>query len=79
MALTHYERTKRWREKNKEQVREQKKRYYDKTAYAENNKKPWTEEEIQRVLAHDVTDNQLAEELGRSVKSIQHKRARLKS
>lgn len=52
-------------------------KYYAKTYFSKNYKKPWNAADEARVLTHDVTDTQLAREIGRSVSSIQAKRRRL--
>ncbi len=50
----------------------QHKRYYDRlTVHNENAKQRWTVQDIRRVLAHDVPDRVLSEQIGRSVKAIQ--------
>lgn len=51
-----------------------KKEYYDKTKNAENNKKPYTQEEIDMIMEHSLTDRELSEKLGRSMRAIQRKR-----
>lgn len=60
-----------------EAYRRWKRKYYAKTYFSRNYKKPWSAADEARVLAHDVTDTQLAREIGRSVSSIQMKRRRL--
>ncbi len=55
------------------------KKYYGRTAFAENRHERWTPEEIQMVLNHDISDHELAYKLGRSVMSIQCKRHFLKN
>ena len=57
--------------------REQKKRYYDKTAYAKNGGARYTKKEIELILNHEISDHELAKMLNRSVKAIQIKRSRL--
>ena len=54
----------------------QRKRYYRKTAKYE--RRVWTKEEDNRVLAHVISDTKLSEEIMRSVASIQMRRSRLK-
>lgn len=54
-------------------------RYYKKTRYAENSKKPWGGDEIALILEKKHTDAELSEMLGRSVKAIQIKRHYLKN
>jgi len=41
---------------------------------ARNRYKPWTEEEVNRIMQFDKTDEELAEELGRDVRSLKMKR-----
>lgn len=60
-----------------EAYRRWKRKYYAKTSFSRNYKQPWSAADEARVLAHDVTDTQLAREIGRSVSSIQAKRRRL--
>ena len=56
----------------------QRKRYYDKTTNQRNSRKKWTQYEIETILDHEKTDSELSKNLGRSVRSIQVKRSRLK-
>ena len=51
--------------------REQKRRYYGRTANAKNSKNRYTPEETEMILSHEVTDHELAKLLGRSVAAIQ--------
>ncbi|MCD8006719.1 MAG: hypothetical protein LUF29_07100 [Oscillospiraceae bacterium] len=64
-------------ERQKEQKRECRKRYYAKTASL-YPRHAWTEEETKLVLEHKMPDSELSEKIGRSLKSIQEKRRRLK-
>ena len=64
-------------EKWRKATRDYKRRYYGRTAFAKNHMKPWREDEDEIVLAHETTDRQIAERLGRSVKAIQIRRSRL--
>ena len=41
---------------------------------ARNRYKPWTEEEVNRIMQFDKPDEELAKELGRDVRSLQMKR-----
>jgi protein subunit release factor A len=41
---------------------------------ARNRYKPWTEEEVNRIMQFDKPDEELAEELGRDVRSLKMKR-----
>lgn len=54
-------------------------KYYARTVEAENRKQPYTEHEVALILEHSVTDTQLSKIIGRSVKAIQVKRAKLKN
>ena len=54
----------------------QRKRYYDKTA--KYNPNPWTSEQDKAVLEHNITDTELSNLIGHSVKAIQIRRSRLK-
>lgn len=49
---------------------------YRQTSYAENYRKPWTEQEIEIVMAHEFPDRTISEMIGRSVQSIQIVRCR---
>ena len=51
--------------------RKKKKRKVNK---ARNRYKPWTEEEVNRIMQFDKPDEELAEELGRDVRSLKMKR-----
>ena len=63
-------------EKFRKTRKEQRKRYYDKTAWKEL--KSWTEEDDKSVLSHDITDTELSKIIGHSVRAIQIRRSRLK-
>lgn len=67
-------------EKWRETCRRQRRKYYDKTkAYSSiSNGRSWSYEEDLKVMRHDMTDNELAAELKRSVCAIQKRRSRLK-
>jgi len=54
--------------------RENRKRYYEKTKNAANRKKGYTTGEVQMIMEHKLTDRELSEKLGRSMKAIQKKR-----
>ncbi|MCD8237798.1 MAG: hypothetical protein LUC92_00435 [Clostridiales bacterium] len=61
----------------RERKRIERHRYYSRTA----NKYPphlWTDEEEKMVMEHTVPDSELSDKLGRSVKSIQEKRRRIR-
>ena len=56
-----------------------KNKYYSKSEEkACRSREIWTEEEKALVLAHECTDRELAEQLGRSVRAIQVQRHKLK-
>jgi protein subunit release factor A len=55
----------------KKRKRKSKKR---KVNRARNRYKPWTEEEVNRIMQFDKPDEELAEELGRDVRSLKMKR-----
>ncbi len=58
----------------------QQKRYYDKhRKYDVNSRERYTEEEIEMILKHEISDVELSKCIGRSVKAIQIKRCKLKS
>ena len=63
-------------EKFRKTRKEQRKRYYDKTAW--KKPKSWTEEDDKSVLSHDITDTELSKIIGHSVRAIQIRRSRLK-
>lgn len=65
-------------EKFKNTRNAQKRRYYGRTSNAKNSGNPWTEDEIDLIIAHEKTDTELSNILGRSVRSIQNKRCRIK-
>lgn len=54
----------------------QRNRYYEKTA--KYNPSPWTSEQDKAVLEHNITDTELSNLIGHSVKAIQIRRSRLK-
>ena len=71
---------KKWRNNNRDIFNEQKKRYYGKSARnAHNYRKQWTHEEDNLVLKHEISDTELAKQIGRSVQAIQIRRSRLNS
>ena len=71
---------KKWRNNNRDIFNEEKKRYYSKSARdAYNFKKQWTHEEDNLVLKHEISDAELAKQIGRSVQAIQIRRSRLNS
>lgn len=46
-------------------------KYYDKTSYAPNHRQRWSDDEINMVLRHEVSDTELSKMIGRSVRAIQ--------
>jgi hypothetical protein len=74
---TNYKYNKTWRQKNPEKRHQGKKRYYDKTAFAENHMKSWSKHELKVLINRTGTDTALAKKLGRSVRAIQAKRHRI--
>lgn len=52
--------------------------YYGRTDEFGNRKVSWTIEEDNKVLEHNITDFELAQELGRTIKSIQTRRYKLR-
>ncbi len=68
-----------FRKDNRERMNEYNRMYYAKTEDAINKNMLWTQEEIEAILAHEVSDTELSAQLGRSVKSIQVKRSKLKA
>lgn len=55
----------------------QRSRYYRKSQGGENSRQPYTLEEIDMILAHEIPDTEIAKKLGRSVQAIQGKRWKL--
>ncbi len=58
--------------------RKHNKMYYSKTSNALNNGKTFTKEELKMIVDHNISDRELADKLGRSMKSIQNARNRVK-
>lgn len=56
----------------------QQSRYYGRTAFAPQHHKIWSEEDRRKVWEHEIPDNKLAKEIGRSVGAIQMMRSRMK-
>ena len=77
MKKTHYDYNKKWRFKNPDKRYAQKSRYYAKTSNAANRCSKWTNEEIRLITDADLTDSELSQRLGRSVKAIQVKRCKV--
>ena len=69
-----------WNRRYPEKNKDIQKRYYSKakTATAENRYKRYTEEEKMRILNKEEDDFSLAICLGRSIKAIETKRAKMK-
>lgn len=65
-------------EKYKKTKREQEKRYYGKTQDVLNSRKYWTPREIKMIMAKNMSDRELSQILGRSMKAIQVKRYKIK-
>ena len=61
-------------EKWSEACHRQRLRYYRQTAFAENHQQPWSDKEIEIVMAHEMPDRSISKLIGRSVGAIQHKR-----
>lgn len=55
-----------------------KQRYADKRNFSDRKGKRWTQQEIEIVLAHEMTDTEIAKMLKRSILSIQTKRCKVK-
>jgi hypothetical protein len=58
-------------EKWRNTKRKSKLKNYRKTQNAENHGKRWDGKDIQKVLAHEISDAELSQKLGRSVQAIQ--------
>jgi hypothetical protein len=78
MTSPGYEANKRWRHNNPDRRKAGRKRRKDRTAFAPNDHKEWTEAEQRMVLEHSIPDIELAAKLGRSEQAIQLKRVRIK-
>ena len=74
MSINTYKDMDKWFEAK----RRGRKKYYAATSNAINNRKLYTDEENAKILAHEISDRELSKEIGRSMKAIQHQRARLK-
>ena len=61
-------------DKWRETCHKQRLKYYRKTANAKNKNKPWTDEETEIVMLHDMPDHTISEIIGRSVQAIQMQR-----
>lgn len=72
-----YDNNKKWRLANPDKRKTQRDRRREKTSFAVNGRKNWTEAEEKLVVEHDMPDLQLAKLLGRSEHAIQIKRHRL--
>jgi len=57
---------------------EQRQRYYSRTNCGPNSGKAWDEKEIDMIVRTGLTDHQISELLGRSIRSIQLKRHSLR-
>jgi hypothetical protein len=69
----------RYPDKVRQQNQEWNRKYYTLGAqHARNRGQPWTSRQDAAVLAQDVPDRQLAIQIGRTVKSIEARRAALK-
>lgn len=76
---TPYEYQKKYRKSHPEVRRRNRKKNYEQSLEgARNSKELWTQHEDAAVLAHEITDRELAKKIGRSVQAIQIRRARLK-
>lgn len=65
-------------EKWRKTCNRQKLKYYAKTRNAINRCQPWTAEEVDIVMRHEITDHMISKLIGRSVQAIQGKRAKEK-
>lgn len=73
-----YEQQKRWRLRYPDKRSAMRRRNYQRGMRdARRGYQPWTQEEDIKVLAHSVTDRELARDIGRSVQAIQIRRSRL--
>lgn len=78
MLLSYIE-NKRWRDSNRDQWNEGKKRNYAQgRENASNSKESWTSDDDSAICAENrPSDRELAKQLGRSVQAIQVRRTRL--
>jgi len=77
--MSGYKATKKWRKNNPLIWKKGKKRYYDKSRKeAYNYRQCWTINDIDIIIERKDTDSDIAKLIGRSVKAIQSKRARIK-
>lgn len=78
--MSNYSQRKKWRLKNPESRNASRRRNYDSTRkFGKKGGKTWSKREVEAILSLTrPTDRTLAKKLGRTVRSIQGKRARLK-
>ena len=74
-----YQYNKKWRKRWPKLWQATKKRYYQKTQNAQNERKRYTKTEEKRILTHKLPDSKLSEIIKRSVEAIQIKRYHLKA
>ena len=70
--------TRNWIKNNQEKSYEYEKKYYNKTTNAKNRYLKWSKEEDNLVIKHNIPDRELSKILGRSMKAINVRRAKLK-
>lgn len=70
--------TRNWIKNNQEKSYEYEKKYYNKTTNAKNRYSRWSKEEDNLVIKHNIPDRELSKILGRSMKAINVRRAKLK-
>lgn len=63
-------------EKWRDTCHRQRLKYYRQTSFAKNHRTPWTNKEIEIVMAHEYPDRIISEMIGRSMQSIQVVRCR---
>lgn len=66
------------KEKWRKTKRKQQMRYYGRSAFAPRHHEMWTEEDKEKVWAHEVSDAKLSEMIGRSIGAIQMMRSKMK-
>lgn len=72
-----YKHNKNWRHTHPEGWNAQKKAYYARAKGDDvNGKRKWTQEEIDLIMRHDISDRELTKTLGRSMQAIQVKRSK---
>ena len=72
IKLGKFDKFREYREKYKTKYRKE-------TGSGQYDNRPWTEQEVEMILKHELSDRELSKELRRSVQAIQVKRCKLKN